>query len=828
MDRMDAFCDKRAGYDNTDRTGQTRGTDRSLLRESSLGRGRSHRQMSAHRQISSCGRLRSRKILGGILAIVMLASGFLSACGAGSGDGTAGGPGQTAGQAAGLTAGQDGGPKGRYREEAVPVPETMKGALCEFFQGKDGQLELVLFQTDDEGRFTSFSHYTCSLDDGPGWVEDADWWGTDVISEAKIDLRHICYGGDGKYYLCGTDSEVQEHLFQVGEDGKAVEILQKVLCPSTKEGEIHPDKIAVNAKGQILLSTFKKAYVYSPMGEELFQFEQDFSHSSDQRSLLFDEESYVTFSGGDIVRYSLEDGEVAERIVYEDLILDGDSLGHLAEDGEGGIYLADANGLSHINSGGTLWERLIDGDLTTLRYQDMALYGWIPGKAEDHYAIFSKVWQDEIWMFHYVYDPDMPAVPPVTLTVYSLERFSSVQQAAALFQQQNPDILVEYRTGAADEGGGDGDGQILKEDMLRSLNTELLNGKGADVLLLDGLPRDSFKEKGVLMDMRELFQEIREETPLLAAVAEDFTEADGAVYAMPSRIAFPVLFGGADAVEAFRSLDGISAYCSREGTPLVGRATYENLLRQLAILRYQEIFDGQDGLPKEETLKKYLETVKILGEQVDARWAFSPQELAADPVGLTNAPVKRGGGNVIDLDRGYAACQVAVLDSIAGAALEQAALEKHPGMAFRSVGQIYLPSAIVGINEASRQKEAAKAFVRTLFSTQVQQVEFHDRDNEGFPVQTQALEAWKGMVKNVTMGTGMADGYMLIAEWPDEEARAGLVELAKSLTEPVEVDQTVMEMIVDGAKGYLEGREDVDMAAKAILGKLKLYQAERR
>ena len=54
------------------------------------------------------------------------------------------------------------------------------------------------------------------------------------------------------------------------------------------------------------------------------------------------------------------------------------------------------------------------------------------------------------------------------------------------------------------------------------------------------------------------------------------------------------------------------------------------------------------------------------------------------------------------------------------------------------------------------------------------------------------------------------------------------MELAKSLTEPVEVDQTVMEMIVDGAKGYLEGREDVDMAAKAILGKLKLYQAERR
>lgn len=770
------------------------------------------------------GRGKPKRILAGVLAAALLVMGLLSACGAGGKTDAD----RAQGQDAGRTAGQNDGPKGRYREEEVPVPEGMKGVLCEFFRGKDDQLELVLFGTDADGQFSSFSHYTCSLDDGMRWVEDPDWWGREVIREAKIDLRHICYGGDGKYYLCGTDEEVQEHLYQVGEDGQAVEILQQVLCPQTEEGaEIHPDKIAVNRKGQILLSTFRKAYVYAPDGKELFQFDQDFSRSSDARSLLFDEDSYVTFWEGDIVRYSLEDGKVAERIVYEDIILDGESLGCLSEDGEGGLYIANANGLSHINRGGTLWERLIDGDLTTLRYPDMVLGAWICGDEGDFYGLFSKIWQDEIKIAHYVYDPEIPAVPPVTLTVYSLEPFSSVQQAAALFQQQNPDILVAYRTGAADSGAGNGDGQVFEEDMLRSLNTELLNGKGADVLLLDGLPRDSFKEKGILMDMSSLFREIGEETPLLEAVTEDFTESDGAVYAMPSRIAFPVIFGEKDAVEAFRSLDGIKDYGSGGGTPLVERSTYGNLLRLLASLRYQEIFDGQDGLPKETTLKTYLETVKILGEQVDARWEFSLQELAKDPVGLTNEPAKRGGGNVINFDRGYAACRIAVLDSIAGAALEWAALEKHPDMELCTIGQIYHPSAIVGINAASSQKEAAEAFVRTLFSTQVQQVEFYDRENEGFPVQTQALDAWKGMVKNVTMGTGMADGYMLIAEWPDEEARQKLVELTESLEEPVEVDQRVMEMIIDGAKDYLEGKEDVETAAKAILGKLKLYRAER-
>lgn len=776
------------------------------------------------------GGIRGRLRPAVLLCTALLASVLLTGCGTGASEQAGAGGGVSKTEGAGGS-GQDPAavPKGRYREVAIPIPEEMKGVVCELFKGPDGILELVLISVGEDGEFDGFRHYTYPLNGEGGWVEELDQWGDKVIQKAGIDLSHVCYGADGHYYLCGIDGELNAHLFQVGEDGTAVELLEDVLCPDRDGADgIIPDKIAVNGKGQILLSTYKKAYVYTPEGEELFQFDQDFSHSSDARSILFDEAEYVTFYEGDIVRYSLADGRLTERIVYEDIILDGDSLGCLEADGEGGIYITDANGCSHINRGGTLWERLIDGRLTTMRYQDLSLMGWIAGEQGDFYGLFSKVWQDEIQMYHYVYDPELLAVPPVTLTVYSLENFSSVQQAAALFQQQHPDILVEYRTGAAESGAGNGDGQTLTEDMLRSLNTELLNGKGADVLILDGLPRDSFKEKGVLMDMQELFGAIGQETPLLTAVADDFTEADGAVYAMPSRIAFPVLFGEEKAVEALRSLEKIKAYGSREEMPLVARSTYENLLWMLALIRYREIFDGQDGLPEEESLRSYLETVKVLGGQTGAEWEFSRQDIMMDPVSLSNELMKRGGsGNVIDLDRGYAAGQVSVLDSIAGAALAQAALDKHPGMEFVTADGVYLPAAVVGINAASSQKEAAEAFVRTLFSTQVQQVEFYERDNEGFPVQTEALEAWKGMVKNVTIGTGMADGYMLIAEWPNEEKRTRLVELTKSLTEPAELDQRVMEMIVDGAKGYLEGKEDVETAVEKIEGKLRLYRAEQ-
>lgn len=49
----------------------------------------------------------------------------------------------------------------------------------------------------------------------------------------------------------------------------------------------------------------------------------------------------------------------------------------------------------------------------------------------------------------------------------------------------------------------------MTEDVIRALNTELLNGKGADVLILDGLPMETYKNKGILADLSSLFEKVR-------------------------------------------------------------------------------------------------------------------------------------------------------------------------------------------------------------------------------------------------------------------------------------------------------------------------------
>ena len=51
-----------------------------------------------------------------------------------------------------------------------------------------------------------------------------------------------------------------------------------------------------------------------------------------------------------------------------------------------------------------------------------------------------------------------------------------------------------------------GEDGVTAEDAVKALNTELLAGNVPDVLVLDGLPADSYIEKGILADISEVVQ----------------------------------------------------------------------------------------------------------------------------------------------------------------------------------------------------------------------------------------------------------------------------------------------------------------------------------
>lgn len=166
---------------------------------------------------------------------------------------------------------------------------------------------------------------------------------------------------------------------------------------------------------------------------------------------------------------------------------------------------------------------------------------------------------------------------------------------------------------------------VTKEDAIKNLNTEVLSGDGPDVLIMDGLPMDSFVEKGLLLDLTDFMQELSTKI-LLYENLVDGLKKDEKQYVIPLQVQFPVvaakgayanemndLKSMADAVEALSMAvpgDVLSTYSPkgimRKFTP-ASAPSFKNAdgtLNREAILTFWEqtkrIYDVQMASASEE------------------------------------------------------------------------------------------------------------------------------------------------------------------------------------------------------------------------------------
>lgn len=702
---------------------------------------------------------------------------------------------------------------GRYKETEIALPEDVKdNMLYSFMRGTDGNMELYSGVLSEEGIISEVCRHIYK--EGM-WTKDESWWGNALLDDNDLNLHSIAYGLDGNYYMGGTDPDYKFHLLQVTEDGSSKEVLSEVFIPAegSKYGLI-PTRYTATSEGNILLCGYRETYLYKSDGTKLYTMPHDFSGNTNDVTMFAADDEFVTFLNGDVVCYSLDDGQVKETITHDGIESEGDEAGTiLFNSRNNGIYAANEAGLFHINRGGTVWENLIDGSLNSMGMRSIYMASFMEGDNKDYYGLYSDDLKTGMQLFHYTYDPNMMSVPPVTLNIYALKDSSTVRQAASLLQKDNPDIRVEFRVALQE------DQDSMKNDVIRSLNTELLSGKGADVLILDGLPLESYIDKGILMDMKDVFVQIQKENPIFPNIMEGFVRDDGSVYGMPARISFPVVIGESRAVQAYSSLESMKSYQGE--LPLVSADIYENLLRLVAHIQYKEMFaDGLEGL-NEEMLATYLETVKTLGEMSGSKVVFTDAESEVAHVNNNVMPKGiRGSGTIYD--REMSSSGLELFDSVFSTALPWAVMEKRPEASMQTVNDIYFPLTLVGINQATGQKEAAEQFVKYLFSTAVQGLDL----NDGFSVMEEGLQEWNLIEKgNYMIGTG--DGtYELSADWPSKEKRTKVFDMIPLLKVPANIDETVMGMIVNESKEYFEGKANLSQTASAVSQKIKLYLAE--
>lgn len=710
-----------------------------------------------------------------------------------------------------------GGALGRYVEKEIELPLGEQEDAVGLVEGKDK--DVILFaHSQTDGAYKAYRY------DGSNFTEEDAAW-LNHANEGDAMLVKVIRGEDGILYALFSDSEAKSFVAKDAGDGNSQAIEIPALSENNNGMYPYITNICADKDGNIFLSDLLtgEAVMYDQKtGERLRSFAG--SQSLDVAAMPMDvrDNKIVMGESGGLRCYDTESGEELDKTEYTDMELGGAvKLG----DSDDCTY-ADAKGIHHLTLGGSIAEDLIGENASAFGMAQATIVDMAEPVKGEYTLLFSNrsVSGGATYkMYRYVYDKTAKAKPSNILTVYGLKESRAVRQAIAKFQEKHSDVGIEYKTGNVGEGTG------TKADSIRALNTELLAGNGADILMLDGLPADSYVEKGVLADLSDLLKEIEKESDISDNIVGPYKK-DGKIYQIPTRYGIPILAGAGEKTDIFQSADTLTAYIENNGWEGIFEGTDKgSVMRLLLNVYYEDIINEKQQL-NTDLLARLIEAagnVEVSDDYIDMSLYVEDGEAVESDWDVGRVGGIGEGGSISSQE----------IMGVMGMMLPSHYLRKM-GASPLDINGIYAPHDIAGINKASKNKELAEEFVKLLLSEEVQSVDVEG----GFPVNEQAMEAWIDNIDEVpaddstqigvssaassTDGGATEAGVEEIITLPTKTEVQSLAELGKQLTVPVQKDDVIGEMILDGAKTYFDGSQTAEEAAADIAQKADTYLSE--
>lgn len=722
------------------------------------------------------------------------------------------------------TSGPEGNPggraMGRYVEQTVEVPDLSYPE--DMVTLDDGRLR-VAGSTQDEK--------TCV------WTqeESGTWSRTPLPREIEEsgDVAAVALAPDGTVFCYttvwaeGFDKNTDHHLWVIDPAGDHRELpnaypdmdsVQFALinkCDFTRSGKL---MATVNYRElrELDIETGSFGEDQNDMGAY-----PDYMGCAGEDTYVLGDESGFVYRDGQVNPLTDAAGEQMQSIVAANSGMTNGRISIWANE-EGYLFFVTNEGLYSAVSGGSVTELLVDGKRTSLggpAFSPIALTGGGDGS-------FYVLGMDggAAVLYRYYYDETVPTEPDKTLRIYSLREDETLQQAASLFQKDHPDYAVDLEIGMTGEDG------ITEADAIKTLNTQILAGSGPDVLNLDGLPLESFQEKGILEDLSGV---IAQSGDLLTNVINCY-ERDGKVCAMPTGFVFPAIYGPEDIVSKIHDMDSLieAVIAAKAANPKGTNALYAVNPVQMADSLYDSCsaaWKKSDGTLDEGKLTEYYRGMKTLYD-LDGDYRASLGDELSRFSELPYAPGEMTFlGSAFQVCRGTG-CNVGTLDGMnwwESALMGDQKLEGYEVMPLSvQAPNTFLPKRVMGILNTSENKAGAEDFLAFLLGEQVQTRAYA----VGFPVNLAALDKQIAEDKESYSSGSFQNEDGSVEEYeglyPDAQRRQRLKTWAEALTTPALTDQTIRNAVIEQAKLCLEGRCTPEEAAKNALRSLNLYLSE--
>lgn len=682
-------------------------------------------------------------------------------------------------------------PMGRYVEEEIQMPDAVaKGEEIAFqlLKNPDGHMEIITSEMSN-----SHDEYIYEYDKKLWEREKTDW-----INKASTleNLQNISYGSDGSIYAMYTEygeKSNQVEIRKIKKDGSFDEVSIDDFKGETQLDKT-PFSFIESGRDSYVAIGYVSGNIYRD-GKNVDSFEigyYPFAYSNNQIMALRKDSTGIQV-------VDINTGEVVNELKLQD----NNTPQAFTADDQGNWYVVSTGGLYRIAKDRNTWELVIDGSLTMMNDPSLSINTVVMGQDNDFYIMYEGE-EGKRAIYHYYYDKDMPTTPNTTLTIASMEEIPTINNAIQYFQKSNPDIKVDYQIGLQDNTG------MTKEDYIKNLNTELLAGKGPDILLLDGMNVESYIEKGVIVDLGDIVNPLLEKGELLDNVISNYKKEDK-IYCFPIRVAIPVVYGESDAVRATTSLQTLTDFAATQKNPPIfaEEFLYTTDLISIMNLCYSSDFIQEDKV-SEEKMKEYLLSLKKLKEELVL--VEGESEEGMDYFSLY-------GDNFYTSICIYNKSQclsMGVLNNMYDTYPIYEAIEKNKGT-IDSIGNQFTPQGMISINAASNQKDIAEEFINTLLSETVQSTNVSD----GFPINQKALEEFQKAKDDFTF----YDEDNFEATQPSEEKRQEIIAIIKKVNTPI-TDERLQNLCMDEVTDYLEEKIDLDTAIEKIMSKMSVYLNE--
>ena len=402
------------------------------------------------------------------------------------------------------------------------------------------------------------------------------------------------------------------------------------------------------------------------------------------------------------------------------------------------------------------------------------------------------------------------------LRIYSLKE-SAIRQAATLFQEKYPELEVTFEIGCT---GGNG---VTPQDAIRTLNTELMAGEGPDILILDGLPADSYAKKGMLEDLTDLVEPDKENYFYNIISAYNGGER---IYQMPLEFCVPVILGDADTVAVKNRRELMEVLRKKAGTGIPFMVSKNISEAALELFITSDIAGETINEVKLADYYRDLDTIADL--------CFSDGERDLFPVGDKMAYWAEqypGVGFCPELDLYFGEAQAGITRIEAlWDYMKILPLCREKGLSYqylnRENGNYFIAVSVLGISSGGKNPDAAKQFLRFYLSGET----YGDGAYPYFPV-IRELAAGSRYVSEEGESVGgtsrkhtpdqTMDMYKLTpAELKDFTA------FLDGLDTPVKDDAVVMQKVMEQAEACLFKGKDPESAAADACREVNLYLSE--